>query len=83
MTDRLVTLIDGRQVSSSSEEWRHECEARHVARLPSRAERAKYIDTVHARRGADASLALRQLAQKIFYADLAAKQAAEAAEEQS
>ena len=82
MTEKLVTLIDGRQVSNFSEEFRHECEARHVARLPSRSERAKYIDAVHAKRGPDASLALRQLAEKIFYADLAAKQAAEAAKEQ-
>ena len=27
-----VTLIDGRVVDSMSEEWRHECEARAVAR---------------------------------------------------
>lgn len=28
--DGRVTLIDGREVSSSSEEWRHECEARYL-----------------------------------------------------
>lgn len=29
-----VTLIDGRQVDSASEAWRHECEARYLAELP-------------------------------------------------
>lgn len=30
----LVTLYDGRQVMSDSEEWRHECEARAIIALP-------------------------------------------------
>lgn len=30
-----VTLHDGRLVTSDSEEWRHECEARAIMRLPS------------------------------------------------
>lgn len=30
----LVTLIDGRQVLSDSEEWRHECEARTILSMP-------------------------------------------------
>lgn len=30
----LVTLLDGRQVASDSEEWRAECEAREVLRWP-------------------------------------------------
>lgn len=29
----IVTLVDGRQVSSSSEEWRHECMARWLLSL--------------------------------------------------
>lgn len=32
--EQLVTLIDGRQVDSSSEEWRHECEARAILAIP-------------------------------------------------
>lgn len=32
--EHLVTLIDGRQVSNYSEEWRHECEARAILAIP-------------------------------------------------
>ncbi len=38
-----VTLHDGRQVLSDSEEWRHECEARHVIGLPNIAARRAYL----------------------------------------
>lgn len=33
-TGKMVTPVDGRQVDSASEDWRHECEARYVAALP-------------------------------------------------
>lgn len=33
MAGKLVALIDGRQVDSASEEWRHESEARAIAAL--------------------------------------------------
>jgi hypothetical protein len=61
-----VTLIDGRQVDSASEDWRHECEARHVARLPSRDARRAYIERVTAKRGAQAGQALQALATQIY-----------------
>lgn len=32
MAGKLVALIDGRQVDSASEEFRHECEARAIVR---------------------------------------------------
>lgn len=32
---RRVTLVDGRQVCSYCEAWRHECEARHILAMPS------------------------------------------------
>ena len=32
--ERTVTLADGRQVSSWSEDWRHECEARFILAMP-------------------------------------------------
>lgn len=76
--ERMVTLIDGREVSNYSEEWRHECEARHIARLPSKADRHAYLAKVGERRKltVDQRWALRKLAEKIFYADLAAKREA-------
>jgi hypothetical protein len=47
----IVTLLDGRQVDSASEDWRHECEARAVAALPTLIERRMYLDAVELRRG--------------------------------
>ena len=38
-----VTLIYGRQVLSDSEEYRHECEARHILSLPTLALRRRYL----------------------------------------
>lgn len=35
-----VTLYDGREVLSDSEEWRHECEARAIIALPTKAARS-------------------------------------------
>jgi 5-enolpyruvylshikimate-3-phosphate synthase len=46
-----VALLDGRQVDSASEAWRHECEARYIAALPSLAERRIYLTEVERRRG--------------------------------
>ena len=39
----IVTLLDGRQVSSWSEDWRHECEARAVLALPTLRQRRAYL----------------------------------------
>lgn len=39
----LVTLHDGRQVLSDSEEWRHECEARTVIAMRGTAARRAYL----------------------------------------
>lgn len=46
-----VTLIDGRQVDSESEDWRHECEARAIAALPSLAQRREWMQALEHRRG--------------------------------
>jgi len=59
--DGIATLIDGRQVDSAGEEWRHECEARYVAGLNDEA-RKGYLTFVHSRRGE----ALQQLAMHIY-----------------
>lgn len=60
-----VTLLDGTQVDSSSEAWRHECEARSVARMPSTQQRREYIEAVKRARGDSAAAALRDLASAI------------------
>lgn len=41
--ERQVELHDGRMVGSWSTEWNAECEARHVARLPTQNQRHAYI----------------------------------------
>ncbi len=59
MSAATVKLLDGREVPSDSEEWRHECEARSVVALPTLAERRVYIDGVERKRGKDAADRLR------------------------
>lgn len=61
----LVTLIDGRVVDSTSEAWRHECEARAVAHMPSTQQRHEYVAIVARARGPAAAAALRDLATQI------------------
>jgi hypothetical protein len=51
MTGQLVTLLDGRQVDSASEEHRHECEARAIAGLRTLDERRAWLDALEKRRG--------------------------------
>lgn len=63
---RTVTLIDGREVSSASEEWRHECEARTVLRMGGRDVRRAYLDKVGARRGKPAMFALEDTLVKLW-----------------
>ena len=46
----LVTLADGRQVSSSSREWLYETEATYVLSLPL-TDRRSFLDAVEKRRG--------------------------------
>lgn len=51
MTERGVTY---------SERWRHECEVRHVVSLPTREERAAYLDALPKHRAAAAVQRLRE-----------------------
>lgn len=46
-----VTLVDGREVDSASPEWRHECEARLIAALPTLDKRRAWLDGLVAKRG--------------------------------
>jgi len=44
-------LHDGTEVSSSSEAWRHETEARWILKLPSLDERRAWLQSLEKRRG--------------------------------
>lgn len=59
-------MIDGREVSSSSEEWRAECEARWVIRLPSRSKRYEYLEKVSSFRGEEAANELKAHVLRIY-----------------
>lgn len=60
ITGCTVTLHDGRQVGSDSEAWRHECEARAIAALPTLADRRAWLEALEKRRGKLAADALRE-----------------------
>lgn len=47
----MVKLIDGQEVSSFSEEYRHECEARAICALPSTVERRTWLEVIDQKRG--------------------------------
>lgn len=57
---RLVKLVDGREVDSASEAYRHECEARAIMALRSTAERRAWLDTIEHKRGKPAREALQE-----------------------
>lgn len=60
-----VTLFDGTLADSSSEAWRHECEARNIAHMPSTQQRHEYVAAVRRSRGDAAADDLRALASDI------------------
>ncbi len=68
MTAATVTLIDGRQVSPDSEAWRHECEARAIAALPTLAERRAWLAAIAKRRGDPAADRLRATMRAVWSA---------------
>jgi len=84
---KMVTLIDGREVSNHSEEWRAECEARAVCRMGGqwredsesgkrffirpRVVRKLYCEAVEKKRGKEAADALRDLVVKVWNAEFA------------
>lgn len=45
-------LLDGSEVASDSEEWRHFCEARSVLKMPTLLDRRSYLASVEQKRGA-------------------------------
>ncbi len=56
----MKTLIDGRQVDDSSEEWRADCEARYIVSLPM-SKRAGVVDLIGQRRGPEAKRELENM----------------------
>ena len=60
-----VTLHDGRQVDSSSEEWRLETEARELLRWGT-LERREYLAAVERKRGAQACEQLKAVFMKLW-----------------
>lgn len=62
----MPTLLDGTEVQSDSEEWRHECEARAIAALPSTLARRTWLEDIERKRGVVAAALLRQTVAKIW-----------------
>lgn len=68
MTAATVTLLDGTEAPSGSEAWRHECEARAIAALPTLAERRAWLEDIERRRGKPAADALRDTMRAVWSA---------------
>ena len=51
MSMAFVVLVDGREVYRDSEDGRHECEARHIAKLPTLADRRAWLEVIEHKRG--------------------------------
>lgn len=66
MSHPAVTLIDGTVVDSWSEQWRAECEARHVLSMPNIHLRRLYLADVTKRRGEVAGQALADLVRAVW-----------------
>ena len=54
-----VQLIDGSHVAIDSEAYRHECEARAIANLPTLADRRAWLESLEQKRGKPAVDRLR------------------------
>lgn len=65
----LVRLLDGREVDSASEEWRHETEARAIAKLRTLAERRQCLEGIELKRGKEAADRLRATLKALWDAD--------------
>jgi hypothetical protein len=61
-----VTLIDGREVDSWSEDWRLECEARHVLAIHGVQGRREYLADIQKRRGQKAYEQLADLVRAVW-----------------
>lgn len=59
-------LIDGREVPSDSEEWRHECECRAIAALPTLADRRAWLERLEKQRGLSEVGRIRDTMKKLW-----------------
>lgn len=55
-----VTLADGREVLSDSEDWRAESEARFILDMATKPARLAFLDGIEKRRGLEARMVLEQ-----------------------
>ncbi|MCV2349306.1 hypothetical protein [Paucibacter sp. Y2R2-4] len=53
-------LIDGTEVDSASEAWRHQCEAQTIAALPTLAQRRAWLESLAHKRGPEEVERLRR-----------------------
>lgn len=65
---RPATLPDGTTVCSSSEAWRHHCEALTVCRMPTQEARRKHLEAVEQKRGQPARQQLEETARALWCA---------------
>lgn len=65
---RTARLIDGTEVRTDSEAWRHETEARAIAALPSLAQRRAWLDDIERKRGKAAADRLRTTMRQLWEA---------------
>lgn len=61
-----VTLHDGREVDSSSEDFRHECEAKYVLNLGTKEKRIQFLTKIEERRGKPSRTRLEQTVLSIW-----------------
>lgn len=64
----VVTLTDGRQVASDSDEWRWECLARHVLHTPGLRHRREFVASWEDRHGTASADRLRGLMKQLHEA---------------
>ena len=60
LNGKMVSLVSGKEVSSSGQEWRVECEARHLLKMPLKERRAALVAREE-KRGKQAVDALRNV----------------------
>lgn len=63
---KTASLVDGRQVCTWCEDWRHECEARSILAMPHVDARRAYLAAVGKRRGLKAQQALEESVRELW-----------------
>lgn len=63
---KLMNLVDGREVETYSEEWREECEARHILSLRPLQKRRDYLEAIKKKRGVEAEKRMKKILDAIF-----------------